>query len=359
MQKDAVSPSLRTFLQDESERRSDVAIEDNTPTVKLKAEGIKKPQIEKVEEMTPSTPLTPSIQSSMEEEKQFSAQELGRALPWQLDAEAEDEDEETAILTRGMSIVDTPRPPLLPDLDIPLPDALPRTSHPGYPLWSQKKTNKRTQAKAERDALNAHMAQDRCRQVCCSLFFREQAPVRSLGFTSAIRGEGKSFLSMITAEMLAQDSAEPVTLLECNWDHACFSDHFGFAPAPGLAEWLRGECTEEDIRHKVASNLTVIPAGNARRQNVKLLQKIRQKGLHRVFAQSNELLIVDLPAMAISADGALAATLVESLIMVVRAGVTSDDLIAATCQQLKDLPVHGLLLNQVKSNIPRWLRQIL
>ena len=354
-----MSPSLRSFLQDRPERRSDVAIEDNTPTVKLKAEGMKKPQIEKVEEMTPSTPITPSAQSSMEEEIRPSVQELGRALPVPIQPDAESEDEETAILIRGMSIVETPRPPLLPDLDIPLPDVLPRTSHTSYPLWSQKKTNKRTQAKAERDAMNARMAQDRCRKVCCSLFFREQAPVRSLGFTSSIRGEGKSFLSMITAEMLAQDSSEPVTLLECNWDHACFSDHFGFAPAPGLAEWLRGECAEEDIRHKVASNLTVIPAGNARRQNVKLLQKIRQKGLHHLFAQSSELLVVDLPAMAISGDGVLAATLVESLIMVVRVGVTPDDLIAATCQQLKDLPVQGLLLNQVKSNIPRWLRQIL
>jgi len=34
-------------------------------------------------------------------------------------------------------------------------------------------------------------------------------------------------------------------------------------------------------------------------------------------------------------------------------------MIAETCSQLKDLPVHGLLLNQVESSIPRWLRQIL
>ena len=32
---------------------------------------------------------------------------------------------------------------------------------------------------------------------------------------------------------------------------------------------------------------------------------------------------------------------------------------ADTCTQLKDLPVHGLILNQVASRIPAWLRQIL
>ena len=358
MQKEVVLPSLHTFLQDESEHTSGAVIEDNTPTLKLKAEGINKPQVEKLEEMKPSTPLTSSY---MEEEIQASAQEFRRTnlLSLPSSVQVQNQDEETAILTHRMATVDTPRPPLVPDLDISLPDVLPSTPHIDYPVLNQKKTNKRTQKKAERDALNVRIAQDMCRQLYCSLFFREQAPVRSLGFTSSIRGEGKSFLSMFTAEMLAQDSAEPVTLLECNWDHACFSDHFGLAPAPGLAEWLRGECTEEDIRHKVASNLTVIPSGNARRQNVKLLQKIRQKGLNHIFLQSNELLIVDLPAMAISGDGVLAATLVESLIMVVHVGVTPDELIAATCQQLKDLPVHGLLLNQVKSNIPSWLRQFL
>jgi Mrp family chromosome partitioning ATPase len=327
--------------------------------VKLKVEGMEKFQLEEVEEMTPPAQSTPPAQPSLEEERPSLGQALDRVSPLPLHDGAEDEDEETTILTRGMSVVDTPRPPLLPDLDVPLPEVLPRTPHTSFPVWSQKKTSKRTLAKAERDATNTRLAQDRCRQICCSLFFREQAPVRSLGFTSSIHGEGKSFLSMITADVLARDSSEPVALLECNWDHPCFSDYFDFAPAPGLAEWVRGECEEEDIRHKVASNLTVIPAGNARRQNVKVLQMIRQKRLLHALIRQNELLVVDLPAMAISGDGSLAVTLVESLIVVVRVGVTPNDLIAATCQQLKDRPVHGLLLNQVKSNIPQWLRQIL
>jgi hypothetical protein len=34
-------------------------------------------------------------------------------------------------------------------------------------------------------------------------------------------------------------------------------------------------------------------------------------------------------------------------------------MIAETCAQLKDLPIHGLILNQGDSRIPRWLRQLL
>ncbi len=183
--------------------------------------------------------------------------------------------------------------------------------------------------------------------------------MRSLGFTSSLRGEGKSFLAMITASMLAKDSNAPVTLLECDWGHPCLHEHFGFGQTPGLAEWLRGECSEMAIRHEVGKNLTVIPAGNGQEDAVKLLQQMRRKPIADLFGHSDELLVVDLPAIIPSAYGVLAAELVESLVVVVRAGVTPGSLVRETCVQLKDAQVHGLLLNQVQSNVPQWMRQIM
>ncbi len=206
---------------------------------------------------------------------------------------------------------------------------------------------------------NARGLQERCRQLCLALFFDEHAPVRSLGFTSPLKGEGKTFLSTVTARTLANDSSDPVTLLECNWEHPTLHEYYGFSRTPGLAEWLRKECSESDIRHQVTRNLTVIPAGDGKQDAVKLLQRLRREGLMDTFVQPNGLLVVDLPAIVTTAYGSLAANLVESLIIVVRAGVTPDALVTETCTQLKDLPVHGVILNRVESHIPRWLRQIL
>jgi Mrp family chromosome partitioning ATPase len=211
----------------------------------------------------------------------------------------------------------------------------------------------------KRDVANAQMLRVRCRQICLSVFFREHAPVSSLGFTSAISGEGKSFLALVAAGVLGNDSSGPVTLLEFNWDHPCLHEFFGIPSTPGLAEWLRGECSEGAIRHQVDHNLTIIPAGYGRQDEVKLLQKIRQKGLPEMFARSNELLIADLPAVLTTAYGSLAASLVESLVIVVRARATTDRMVAETCEELKALPVQGLILNQVESRIPRWIRQLL
>ena len=210
-----------------------------------------------------------------------------------------------------------------------------------------------------RDVEQAQMLQERCRQLCLSIFFHRQESVRSLGLTSSIGGEGKSFLSAVTAGVLANDSDAPVTLLECNWEHPSLHDYFGFSPVPGLAEWLRDECHEKDIRHHVGQNLTVIPAGRGKRDAVKLLQQIQHEGLTNMFAGSHELFIVDLPSVVTTAYGSLAASLTESIIIIVRAGMTPSALIAETCRQLGEAPIHGLILNQVESQIPRWIRQIL
>jgi Mrp family chromosome partitioning ATPase len=217
----------------------------------------------------------------------------------------------------------------------------------------------RSRSISEKDLANAHMLRERCRQLYLSVFFHKDAPVRSLGFTSSLSGEGKSFLSAVLARVLADDITSPVTLLECNWEHPDLHERFGIPSAPGFAEWLRGECNETAIRHEVGSDLHVIPAGDGRRDAVKLLQRIQRRGLLNTLARPDELLIVDLPAIAIAGYGVLAASLVEALVVVVRAGVTPDFMLKATSSQLKDFPVQGMILNQVESHVPRWIRQLL
>src|SRR6266487_4392011 len=72
----------------------------------------------------------------------------------------------------------------------------------------------------------ARKLQMQCRQLCVSVFLDERAAVRSLGFTSAIDGEGKSFLARLAAVVMTTDLNLPVTLLECNWEHPCFNEIF-------------------------------------------------------------------------------------------------------------------------------------
>jgi Mrp family chromosome partitioning ATPase len=211
----------------------------------------------------------------------------------------------------------------------------------------------------ERDVAGTRLLQEQCRQLCLSLFSREDNSVHSLGFTSSIGGEGKSLLALTTAKVLAHDSNDPVTLVECNWEHPTLHECFDIPATPGLAEWLRGTCNENDIRYQVGDNLTVIPAGDGTQDAVKLLKQARLRGLLKIFEYSNDLLIVDLPPVITSSYGPLAASLVEAVVVVVRSEVIPGGMLAETCAQLKGSAIHGIILNQENSYIPRWVQQLL
>ncbi|GHO52460.1 CpsD/CapB family tyrosine-protein kinase [Ktedonobacter robiniae] len=225
---------------------------------------------------------------------------------------------------------------------------------------AQRHLSKRALAEQRREIANLHMLKERCRQLCLSLFFRRDTTVSSIGFTSSIPGEGKSYLASMTALALAQDIHVPVTLVECNWEHPSLHEVFECAPTPGLAEWLRGECDEHEMRRHITQNLTVIPAGRGSQDAVRLLQQMRKDDLKSLFsALGEQYFILDLPPVVSTGYGALAASLADTLFMVVRSGVTTDRMIAETCEQLKDVSLQGIIMNQEQSHVPNWIRQLM
>ncbi|MEO8973076.1 MAG: CpsD/CapB family tyrosine-protein kinase [Ktedonobacteraceae bacterium] len=361
-----------TLVEEDTRRTLASPIEEEIPIVSL-ATRIEEPALsmsdDAIEELVPSF-MEEQIQDTVESEEVVESEAVvAEAEKEEQEQEllpSEENDEQELSLVEAVSPEDTSFAPFPTEAGTPLPSSLPTPSYrvnvPSVRSLKSPQIKRKPQKvneKAKQDAMLAQTIREQCRQLCVSLFFREQSPIHSLGFTSSVRGEGKSFLAILAASELAKDSSEPVTLLECNWENPTFHHHFGFAPTPGLAEWLRGECSEMAIRHHVGDNLTVIPAGNGHRDAVKLLQHIQQKKLPNLFGCADELLVVDLPPIMTSAYGVLAASNVETLVVVVRAGVTSGTLVAETCAQLKDASVHGLLLNQVQSQVPRWIRQLM
>lgn len=257
-----------------------------------------------------------------------------------------------------------PMPPMSSGLGTPMPpkefSPMPETPHHLPVSYKKKAPGNGTPPKIvnKRELANAQMFQEQCRRLCLSLFASDQTPIKSLGFTSSISGEGKSFLAAVTARLLARDTLEAVTLIECNWDHPTLHEAFGISASPGLAEWLHGTCDEQEIRYEASENLTVIPAGDGARDAVRLLKRVQQHGLQKLF-KPNELVIIDLPPVITTSYGSLAASLVETVVIVVRSEVTPNRMLLETCAQLKDVPIHGIIINQGNSRIPRWIRQIL
>lgn len=210
-----------------------------------------------------------------------------------------------------------------------------------------------------RDAQKVMLVREQLCQLALNLYVREPAHARSIGFTSSVPGEGKTFMAMLTARVLAAENFSPITLIDLNWEHAMLDAHFGLATTPGVAEWLRGEAEESAIRHAISDTLTVITAGDGRRDAILRLGQMRQQGSLNRLGSSGGLMIVDLPAILTCGYGILAASLVDALTVVVHSGVTTDQTVAQTCNKLESLPFQGVILNQVSSRIPGWILDML
>ena len=203
------------------------------------------------------------------------------------------------------------------------------------------------------------LLQTQCLKTSLAILSRPTRHARSLGFTSAVAGEGKSYLAALTATALADRTHRPVTLVDCNWDNPSLHARFDVAETPGLAEWLRQECDIAQVRHAVSPCLTVIPAGNALSDTVTLTDALRAAGPLHLLTQPDEALIVDMAPILTTPYGALLAQQLDAVLLVVRAGVTWDSYVREACHELSASPVEGVVLNATRSRIPRWLQRIL
>jgi Mrp family chromosome partitioning ATPase len=195
-------------------------------------------------------------------------------------------------------------------------------------------------------------------QIASDLLLDPRQGGRILGVTSPLGGEGKTLLAAVIALTLARSSRKRTVLVEGTWQRPTLPVLFDLPAGPGLAEWLRGECDEANIRRAVGERLVVVPAGNAADGELLLLERLQGIGIV-ALAGPDDFVVVDLPSVLPGAAGRLATGLVERVVVVARAGVTPLPAIVDTCDQLRDLAIQGIVLNQVERWVPRWLDRIL
>src|SRR6202022_835573 len=70
--------------------------------------------------------------------------------------------------------------------------------------------------------------------------------LRSLGITSAIRGEGRSTVALAMTLVQRQDYDRRPLLLEMDLEHPCLGRRLGLHATPGLSELVRGEASLDE-----------------------------------------------------------------------------------------------------------------
>jgi capsular exopolysaccharide synthesis family protein len=185
------------------------------------------------------------------------------------------------------------------------------------------------------------------RTVCASLLLsRSDRPPRIIAVTSARPGEGKTMIVTQLGRALAETGARTV-LVECDMRRPTFSTQFEINGEGGLSLFLAGHVSQPTIHATDLKTLFVIGAGPAAPNPLALLNSERLAGLLRTLSTSFSFIVLDTPPALVMADARVVGSRADGVLLVVRAGRTSKEILRRSCAVLEASGAHllGAVLN--------------
>ena len=176
-------------------------------------------------------------------------------------------------------------------------------------------------------------------------------PLRTLVVTSAFMSEGKSTLSANIGVMLAQ-RGERVLIVDADLRRSTLHLLFGLRrPPQGLTNLLSRQSDESVILQPLAQvpTLSYLPAGAVPPNPAELLASHRMAEMMRQWAEQYDRVIIDTaPILAVS-DSLAPAARADSVLLVVRAGVTRKKALMRTRELLRRVNAHllGAVVNDI------------
>ncbi|MDX1394655.1 MAG: polysaccharide biosynthesis tyrosine autokinase [Gemmatimonadota bacterium] len=174
--------------------------------------------------------------------------------------------------------------------------------------------------------------------------------------TSPAPREGKSMVSANLAISHATAGYRTV-LLDGDTRRGRAHEMFNLQRSPGLTDYLMDRAgAEEILEDSGIKNLTLIPRGAPGGFNADLLEGPRMVELMEKLRDEYDVVVVDGPPLAAGADALFLGGLVDKVVLVVRAGTTTEDLAKAKLEAVGnvDLPIVGAVLNALSRSAPDY-----
>jgi capsular exopolysaccharide synthesis family protein len=175
---------------------------------------------------------------------------------------------------------------------------------------------------------------------------RDKQPLRTVLVTSALPGEGKTFVANNLAHALARQQNCRVLLIDADLRRPDLHHGFGVPPSPGLAEYLQGEADEMTIIQRGMPEFFCFVAGGQQASNsAELLANGRLKALLDTVGPVFDWVILDSPPTLPVSDALVLADHSDGVLTIIRAAHTGFDSAQKTCQQLREKNLLGVALN--------------
>ena len=164
--------------------------------------------------------------------------------------------------------------------------------------------------------------------------------------TSPGRGEGKSLTAANLALTMGQDLQTRVCVVDANLRQPRLHGMFGISDGPGLADVLAGRSTLSDalVRFEDQS-VVLLPAGHPPSHPAELLGSTAMRRTIETLRTQFDRVIIDAPAVGPLADVGILAPLVDGILLVVQAAVTTKPAIQEAVATLPSDKFLGVVLN--------------
>jgi len=173
--------------------------------------------------------------------------------------------------------------------------------------------------------------------------FSDEGRGHVIGITSSLQSEGKSSTAVNTAYALAEAGAK-VLLMDADLRRPSVAAKLSLARTPGLTNILvaRGDYRELLQQNPVAPGMDVLTSGDIPPNPSELLGSNRMEKLIAELVQAYDYVIVDLPPVNVVSDAIAMSRVLDGVIMVVRSGVSEQQMLAEAMRQLKLVNVRIL-----------------
>jgi capsular exopolysaccharide synthesis family protein len=173
-----------------------------------------------------------------------------------------------------------------------------------------------------------------------------QRELSTIAVTSANSGEGKSTCAVNLATVTSMSVGRSVLLIDCDLRRPKVHLTLGLQPQVGLAEILLNQASlDEAILKLDGVNLDVLPVRSVPSNPSELLASPEMRKLIDEVSSRYDRVILDTPACLGLPDAKSISEVCDGLVMVVRAGVTSQEEVRAALDVLDRSRVVGMVLN--------------